>query len=149
MQNAPLGSFCNTFDLHSAIIVVENQVFVFFLRGRLRQVLLFPLGLHDCVFFCLECPPVTVTNGAFSGSREYNSQADIICNEGYVGDAPIECQTDATWGPIPTCDPIGTFLFAFYFQIVRIVNDYSKSRRFFLQMTIENIVNIYQDTGKY
>ena len=31
LQNAPLGAFCNTFDLHSAIIGLENQ-FVVFLR---------------------------------------------------------------------------------------------------------------------
>ena len=29
MQNAPLESFCNTFDLHKAIIGLENQVLVF------------------------------------------------------------------------------------------------------------------------
>ena len=30
-----LGAFCNTFDLHSAIIGLENQFLVFFLSGRL------------------------------------------------------------------------------------------------------------------
>ena len=35
-----LGSFCNTFDLHLGIIGLENQFLVFFLSGRLRQVLL-------------------------------------------------------------------------------------------------------------
>ena len=35
-----LGAFCNTFDLHLAVISLENQVFVFFLIDRLRQVLL-------------------------------------------------------------------------------------------------------------
>ena len=35
------GAFCNTFDLHLAIIGLENQCFVFFLSGRLRQVLLY------------------------------------------------------------------------------------------------------------
>ena len=29
MQNAPLGAFCNTFDLHYAIIGLENQFSVF------------------------------------------------------------------------------------------------------------------------
>ena len=29
MQNAPLGAFCNTFDLHKAIIGPENQFSVF------------------------------------------------------------------------------------------------------------------------
>ena len=32
---------CNTFDLHLAIIGLENQFLVFFLSGRLRQVLLY------------------------------------------------------------------------------------------------------------
>ena len=34
-------AFCNTFDLHEAIIGLENQFLVFFLSGRLRQVLLY------------------------------------------------------------------------------------------------------------
>ena len=33
--------FCNTFDLHVAIISLENQFLVFFLSGCLRQVLLY------------------------------------------------------------------------------------------------------------
>ena len=32
MQNAPLGAFCNTFDLHKAIIGLEKQFSFFFLR---------------------------------------------------------------------------------------------------------------------
>ena len=36
------GAFCNTFDLHYAIIGLENTSnFLFFLSGLLRQVLLF------------------------------------------------------------------------------------------------------------
>ena len=42
MQNAPIGAFCNTFDLHSAIIGLVNQYLLFFLIGPLRQVLLYP-----------------------------------------------------------------------------------------------------------
>ena len=34
------GAFCITSDLHQAIIGLENQFLVFFLSGRLRQVLL-------------------------------------------------------------------------------------------------------------
>ena len=30
MQNASFGAFCNTFDLHKAIIVIENQFGVLF-----------------------------------------------------------------------------------------------------------------------
>ena len=41
LQSAPLGAFCNTFDLHSAIIGLENQFLVFFLSDCLRQVLLY------------------------------------------------------------------------------------------------------------
>ena len=40
LQNAPLGAFCNTFDLHYAIIGVKNK-FWSFECGRLRQVLLY------------------------------------------------------------------------------------------------------------
>ena len=36
-----LGAFCNTFDLHKAIIGCENKFLDFFLSGRLRQVLLY------------------------------------------------------------------------------------------------------------
>ena len=36
-----LGAFCNTFDLHLAIISLEKQLLVFFLSGRLRHVLLY------------------------------------------------------------------------------------------------------------
>ena len=36
-----LGAFCNTSDLHLARSSLENQFLVFFLSGRLRQVLLF------------------------------------------------------------------------------------------------------------
>ena len=38
--------FCNTFDLHLAIIGLENQFLVFFLSGGLRQVLLYVLNLY-------------------------------------------------------------------------------------------------------
>ena len=34
------GAFCNTFDLHLAIIDLENPILVFFLSGRLGQVFL-------------------------------------------------------------------------------------------------------------
>ena len=34
-------AFCNTFNLHLVIIGLENQFLVFFLIGRLRQVLLY------------------------------------------------------------------------------------------------------------
>ena len=36
-----LGAFGNTIDLYQAIIGLENQFLVFFLSGRLRQVLLY------------------------------------------------------------------------------------------------------------
>ena len=36
-----LGAFCNAFDLHKVIIGLENQYLVFFLSGRLRQVVLY------------------------------------------------------------------------------------------------------------
>ena len=36
-----LGAFCNTFDLHYAIICLEKNFFVCFLSDFLRQVLLY------------------------------------------------------------------------------------------------------------
>ena len=38
-----LGAFCNIFDLHKAIIGLENYLLVFFLVDCLRQVLLYVL----------------------------------------------------------------------------------------------------------
>ena len=46
MQNAPLGAFCNTFDLHEAIIGIENQ-FSIFLRVAVSQVLLYVIGAES------------------------------------------------------------------------------------------------------
>ena len=43
------GAFCNTFDLHYAIIGLENQCLVFFLSGRLRQVNYFNTLVHEFV----------------------------------------------------------------------------------------------------
>ena len=40
IAECPLGAFCNTFDLHYAIIGLENQYIAFFLSDSLRQVLL-------------------------------------------------------------------------------------------------------------
>ena len=37
MQNAPLGAFCNTFDMHLAIIGLENQFAVFLRVAVLRR----------------------------------------------------------------------------------------------------------------
>ena len=36
-----LRVFCNTFDMHLAIIGLGNKFLVFYLSGRLRQVLLY------------------------------------------------------------------------------------------------------------
>ena len=36
-----VGAFCNTFDLHLAIIGLETKILGLFLSGRLRQVLLY------------------------------------------------------------------------------------------------------------
>ena len=38
-------AFCNTFDLHKAIIGIENKFLVFFLNGPLRQVVWLFLGV--------------------------------------------------------------------------------------------------------
>ena len=41
LQNAPLGAFCNTFELHLAVIIgIVKPFLVFFLSGHFRQVLL-------------------------------------------------------------------------------------------------------------
>ena len=41
IADAPLGAFCNTFDLQLAIIGPENQIFGLFESGRFTQVLLY------------------------------------------------------------------------------------------------------------
>ena len=43
-----LGAFCNTFDLHKALMDLEKQ-FSVFLSGRLRQVLLYTVK-KKCIF---------------------------------------------------------------------------------------------------
>ena len=48
-----LGAFCNTFDLHQAIIGIKNQFLVFLLSGRLRQVLLNISEIDDNRNFCM------------------------------------------------------------------------------------------------
>ena len=48
----PFGAFCNTFDLRLAIMGIENRILVFFLSGRLRQVLLY----SKCIRFDLSLP---------------------------------------------------------------------------------------------
>ena len=45
-----IGAFCNTFDLHLAIIGLEKQYLVFFLSGRLRQV----FTVYE-LFTCCSC----------------------------------------------------------------------------------------------
>ena len=51
LRNASLGAFCYTFDLHQAIICIENKVLVFFLSGqhiRLSYTISTPaLVVHD------------------------------------------------------------------------------------------------------
>ena len=55
MQNAPLGAFCNTFDLHLAIIGLENQIFGLLESGRFIYVLLYVIivKLRVCVCVCV------------------------------------------------------------------------------------------------
>ena len=48
MQNAPLGAFCNTFDLHKAIIGLENQ-FVAFLRVAVLDRFYCTFTIHPCL----------------------------------------------------------------------------------------------------
>ena len=43
MKIESIAAFCNTFDMHSAIISPENQILVLFLSGSLRH------GLHACI----------------------------------------------------------------------------------------------------
>ena len=54
LQNATLGAFCNTFDLHSAIISLENQ-FLVFLRVAV-------LDRFYCITMCYK-----LINGQFKG----------------------------------------------------------------------------------
>ena len=48
MQNA-LGAFCNTFDLHYAIISLENQFLVFVLSGQVLLYKILVLLGFDCL----------------------------------------------------------------------------------------------------
>ena len=51
MQNAPLGAFYNTFDLHLAIIGLEKTIFGLFESGCFTQVLLYvPVSCCDSFY---------------------------------------------------------------------------------------------------
>ena len=41
LQNAPFGSFCNTFDLHNEIVGLEDQFLVFLRVAVLDRFLLY------------------------------------------------------------------------------------------------------------
>ena len=67
LQNAPFGAFCNTFDLHKAMIGLEKQFLVFFENGCFKQVLLYcNCFFEDAFFFAKQCNVVLC--GISSGS---------------------------------------------------------------------------------
>ena len=74
MQN-PLQ---NTFDLHYAIIDLENQLFVFFLSGCLRQVLLYIENTYKVKWLNVRHKnlPATYTQKLHSERPPYPSTAD-------------------------------------------------------------------------
>ena len=53
MKAESIAAFCNTFDLHSSIIGLENQFLVFFLSSHLRQVLLYTISNFKIHFVLL------------------------------------------------------------------------------------------------
>ena len=59
LQNAPLGAFCDTFDLYSTVISLEKKIFGLLFSGRLRQVLLYIIELPQLISivvgFCSKC----------------------------------------------------------------------------------------------
>ena len=59
-----LGAFCNTFELHLVIIGLENQYLVFFLSGRLRQVLLYNsrMNVVFIIFMAFKAIVTTIIN---------------------------------------------------------------------------------------
>ena len=54
LQNAPLGAFCNTFDLHLAIISLENQLFAFMIVAVFTE---FTVELFSFLFKNMVCKP--------------------------------------------------------------------------------------------
>ena len=66
LQNAPLGAFCNTIDLHYGIIGLETYFFLLLERDCFRQV-----GVCNCSMFC--CTLLYVCSGIaiiLMGKRE-------------------------------------------------------------------------------
>ena len=56
LQNAPVGAFYNTFDLHYVIIGLETHFFAIFESDRFTQVLLYTIQLqtlHMCTHFLI------------------------------------------------------------------------------------------------
>ncbi|KAI8480409.1 hypothetical protein Bbelb_418670 [Branchiostoma belcheri] len=56
-----------------------------------------------------QCPTLTLSNGAVSGSRGNGDTLTFTCNTGYnlVGSSTLTCQSDLTWsGSPPTCEAL-------------------------------------------
>ena len=51
MQNAPLGAFCNTFDLHYAIIGLENHFSVFLRVAILHRFYCIKFSFKDFLIY--------------------------------------------------------------------------------------------------
>ena len=74
MQNAPLGAFCNTFDLHKAIIGLE--IFGHFESGRFTQIF-----LHFEKQFGTNSPQVTLYQNCsnYTESGRFYTGFTVLC----------------------------------------------------------------------
>ena len=63
LQNNPLGAFCNTFDLHYAIIGLENHFFVF-LRVAVLHRFYCNCGQNDLIIVHTVFSPCDSVGGA-------------------------------------------------------------------------------------
>ena len=71
LQNAPLGAFCNTFDLHLAIIGLENK-FLVYLR----------VAILDRFYFTKTTPPhLTLSQKIINENKEAFTNSEIGLNK--------------------------------------------------------------------
>lgn len=58
-----------------------------------------------------DCGTPDIPNGNLSAESTtvFNGAAIVICDEGYEGGDAVTCLSDATWGWLPPCTPVGEF----------------------------------------
>ena len=80
-------AFCNTFDLHYAVIGRKSQFSVFFLSGRLRQVLLYFNATYIVVRFY---NIFTIPQGVFYLFKQYFKRVVLLAKLASLQSGPLQ-----------------------------------------------------------